>query len=363
MLGLALVAAVAFQESMPTKMIDLSRDQEGVVTARVGVVVDPFDPPRTSPKSFGTPPQPWLFPWLTSGWVFTGREGTLSLRFRVYSQERKAANDDAEMVTRMLTALWKQNRDRLLRDHSQRYNGGLVDVFLCWGGKAGGEQRFDIAYEGSISRPVNSIYFYDLKSFTDPVERAREVAHEYGHATLPPIGGFEAPESWANGYLGEKLFMKWMADIQSKGKYTAEDAMGASAAQIQEWVTKNVDPLVVRGSQGLPTAQFQSLKTEEGMNRYIALAVYAEAILPEKVFARSINLTGSLSAKDYPEAIALAAEEPKELTLRIPTYLRGKSIWIPNNKGLVSGATVQRLVGNWAKVTPTAETVVVTKRK
>ena len=41
-------------------------------------------------------------------------------------------------------------------------------------------------------------------------EACRELAHEYGHAVLPAIGGFKSPEDWANGYLGERLFLRWL---------------------------------------------------------------------------------------------------------------------------------------------------------
>lgn len=367
MLGIAIAAIVLQGPEVTFKRIDLMRNPEKKITSRVQVQMDSLDPVRLSPKQFGTPPKPWMFPWLTTAFVDAGdSQGRLALRFRIYSQERKGTDDDAELAARMLTALWQENRTRLGIDHSPRYRMGLVDVFMCWGGKAGGEQLFGIANEltnaGYQSFPVNTIYFYDLKSFEDKLEKAREVAHEYGHATLPAIGGYSEPENWANGYLGEKLFMRWMRDLLKNDYFGPVDAMGATLPQLEEWVKQNVDPLVIKGSQALPTRQYLAKHTDDGMERYLSLALYIETVLPDKVFSRSTRLTGSTDAADYPEAIALAAEEPDELPVTIPTYLRGKALWVPLNKGELTGAKVLRTLGKWARIQPTAAEVVIRNR-
>lgn len=339
---------------------EITRDPAKGASAMVRIEMDPLDPSKKSPKKFGTPAVPWEFPWLVQGYVRIPNTPQYMARFRVYSQDRKEKDDQAPLLARMLTAMWEENANRLRYDHPDQYNGGIVDVYLCWGGKAGGEQRFGVDFENGIQKSVNTIYFYDLSSFTDPVEKAREVAHEYGHAILPAVGGYEAPEDWANGFLGEKLFLRWLRDALVAGRLKPEDTMGAEGPQLDEWVKKNVDPLVITASQSLPTPQYLSDHSAAGMDRYTGLALYAATVLPERVFSRSMLLTGSTSAKDYPEAIALAAEEPAEYSLTIPSYLKGKSLWIPLNKGKLKGAKILRYVGKWAKIQPTAAEVLVT---
>ncbi len=71
------------------------------------------------------------------------------------------------------------------------------DVWLCTGGQSGGEQWRD------------NIYFYDLDTPRSSIEWIREAVHEYSHLALPAIGGYDAPEYWANGYLGERLLVRW----------------------------------------------------------------------------------------------------------------------------------------------------------
>ncbi|MGV3618933.1 MAG: hypothetical protein ACO1SV_26705 [Fimbriimonas sp.] len=362
--GLALLAPLG-QEGVERRVRsdELIRDPAKGQTALIRTELDPHDPAKKSPMKFGPQQIRWEFPWLVQGYTRTPGAPQYGLRFRIYSQDRKSEGDHAPRVARMLTAIWEENATRLRIDHPDRYNGRIVDVYLCWGGKAGGEQRFGIDFENGIQKSVNTIYFYDLNSFTDPIETAREIAHEYGHASLPAIGGYEAPEDWANGYLGEKLYLRWLRDSAAAGHLTTEDTMGASKAQLDAWVTKNVDPLVVTASQTLPTGPLLADRSAAGMDRYIGLALYAATVLPESVFSRSLLLTGSTEAKDYPESIAMAAEEPEEYTLRIPPYLRGRTLWIPLNKAKISGAKVLRFVGKWAKIQPTTDTVVITNQR
>lgn len=356
--GLALVAQGPAERRI--RADEITRNPALGATALIRTEMDYLEVSKRSPKKFGTPPTRWEFPWLVQGYVRTPGADQFMLRFRVYAQDRKANDDPAPQVARMLTAIWEENLNRLRIDHREQYNGKIQDIYLCWGGKAGGEQRFDVDFEAGQQKNVNTIYFYDLNSFTDPVEKAREVAHEYGHAILPAIGGFEAPEDWANGFLGEKLFLRWLRDAAMAGHVKPEDTMGAEAPQLDEWVKKNVDPLIVAASQNLPTAAYLKDKSEAGMDRYLGLALYAATVLPDSVFSRSMVLTGSIEAKDYPEAIALAAEEVPEYTLRIPAYLRGKSLWVPVTKAKIKGAKILRYVGKWAKIQPTATDVVLT---
>lgn len=359
----ALAIAQAPQEGALIRQVKIKRPGEEIEGAMLQVREDPLSPPRFSPKKFGQNRQPWEFDFLITGFGYIPEVKRYQLRFRVYSQERKRQNDRATMASRMLMTLWDDVHRRVNLDHAEHFNGRIVDVFMCWGGKAGGEQLYDVAVEDGKSRNVNTIYFYDMNSFTDPVEMAREVAHEYGHAVLPAIGGYSAPEDWANGYLGEKLFMRWMRDDMASGRIAPQDVMGASREQLDKWVATNVDSLVSKAASAAPKKALFTDMTAAGMDRYMGLALYASTILPDKVFGRSLLLTGSTEAKDYPEAIALAAEEPDEYTITIPPLLADKPIWIPLGKAKLSGGKLLKYDGAWAQVTAPAGTLTVTNRK
>lgn len=305
--------------------------------------------PKTAPKH-----PDWIFDWVSSSLCdVIGEPRQFVLRFRVFAQERRENNDKAERVARMLSRLWEINHYRLGFDHSPQFNSRIVDVYICYGGEAGGEQLFDedTNPDGRTVK-VNTIYIYALDSFTQPVEMAREVAHEYGHATLPAVGGFTKPEAWANGYLGEKLYLRVLRDEMAAQRLGTVDTMGASLASLDAWVKAHVDPLVQKAAAAGPQMDRLAGTTEDAMDAYMGLVCYAQSVLPETVFRRSLVLIGSTKAKDYPAGVVLAAEEPDAYEVAVPEILKGKPLWIPLGAGKLSGAKVLQKRDGWVQIQP-----------
>jgi hypothetical protein len=312
-----------------------------------------LDPPRYSPKKFGTDdPQPYEFDWVIAAMAKYTEGLQPVLRFRVYSQEKKSEGDRAPVVTRMLLQLWKLAQTRYRFDNPSLYHEGVIDVFLCWGGDPGGEQRFDVYTEGHFTYKVNTIYIYDLASFTNPVEMAREVAHEYGHAILPPVGGFQTPEDWGNGQLGEKLFLRQMRDRLAAGSLETDDMMGASLKGLDAWVAHEVDPLVLQNASQGPAFGLLEGHGQGAMDAYTGLVCYADAILPADVVAKSMMIIGSTNAKDYPAALLAACQAKERVVIGIPTLLKGKNLWVPLGDGKAVGARVLKKNGDWALISP-----------
>lgn len=348
---LALTATLLVGQSQFQSMV-FTGPGETVERFRVWHFIDRQNPPKKSPK------QKWDFEWLTAAYGAQNPELGLAMRFRVFNQMRRETNDLSPLVARMALRMWDFNVRRLRLEHSELYNRGIIDFYLCFGGEAGGEQLFDEEVENGIARKVNTIYIYQIQSFQDPVEMAREVAHEYGHATLPPVGGFETPEEWGNGYLGEKLYLRWIRDEMRAKTFTPADAMGAELAGLDAWVKKNVDPLWTAAAANGPNMALLAGKGQNAMDAYLGLALYAELLLPREAFARSLKLTGSVQAKDYPDAIALAACEVPTRTLNVPASFVGKPMWIPMVQGSkVSGAAAKKRAGNWVQVVPQGRTI------
>lgn len=300
-----------------------------------------------------SPKHKWPFEWLVAG---LGRKSAEShnyeLRLRVYAQLHKETNDPSLPVCRMAMRLWELNVSKLGLDHALQYNNRIIDVYLCWGGKAGGEQLFDKDTENGVERKVNTIYLYDMPTLSKPLEMAREVAHEYGHATLPAVGGFSAPEDWANGSLGERLYLTWMRDQMKLKRLAADDAAGTSLDELDRWVKLRVDPLVAQAALEGPRPVLLSQKSEEAYNAYLGLALYAYQSLPTDAFGDSLKLTGSYSASDYPAAIIAAVEKRAPFTFLVPSSVSGKPIWIPVGMCSIKGAKTLAKAKGWAKVIP-----------
>jgi len=354
------------QDSQTVNRVDLSVTPGSVARLWIQYTPDPLAEPHKSPKKFGENKMQWDFPWIVGGFShITGDDSNVELRFQVYSQEQKS--NRAVAVTQMLLRLWEFNTERLSLKHPTNYHLGIVDVYLCFGGQAGGEQLIDQEESRDRVNPnktniykVNTIYIYDTNSFTDPVEMAREVAHEYGHASWPPIGGFKDPEEWADGYLAEKVFLRWIRDAMARNELTPDDAMGATKAALDKWIAANVDPLILKAAQTEPTSDLLADPSKNGMDAFIGLALYLETIYPDKVFARTLML-GTYDAKNYPAGVVLAAEEPDQVTLKIPTTFIRKAIWIPLGTGKLTGAAIlKKDPTGWVQIQVGANPIVIT---
>lgn len=302
-----------------------------------------------------SPKWKWEFEWCIAAMGRPTGAANFKPKFRVFEQQKKEVGDVGEQVARFAIRLWDMNFRRLKMEHNPHLNFGIIDFYLAFGGKAGGEQlvdedRQEVA-EGGAARKVNTIYIYAVQTFTDPVEMAREVAHEYGHASLPGVSGFEAPEAWANGYLGEKLYLKWARDMLAAKRLTKEDVMGADLADLDAWVKQRVDPLVLQGAQRGPSAVVNSGKDKAAMDSYLGLALYMESVLPPEVFAQSLKLMPSAMAADYPKSILLAIDQPDSYVFAVPRALANKPIWVPVGKGrIVGNASILKREGDWAQV-------------
>jgi hypothetical protein len=339
----------------------------GKESIRVVKPIERMPEPRFSGKTFGEPPQPWRFEWNVAGYSKT--EEGYHLRFDLWSQESTVGSKRPEAVVRALLRLQNYNEAKLRLQHASVFEG-IVTVFLCYGGEPGGEQLVETQHvEGDLphgvppqDRKIDAIYLYDLRSFTQPVEMMREVAHEYGHATLPPVGGFTQPEDWANGYLGEKLYLGYLAGALKRGELAPDDAMGATAKDLEAWTAKNVEPLVEDAATEGPRAALLAGKSKASMDAFIGLALWTARLYDEKLMTRALAINGP-NAKDFPDSVSTAVEERHLTTLNIPASLRGKPIWIPvgmdKKKCWVMGA--QELTprkNGWVKIKPSPIVVI-----
>ncbi len=346
---LSLLAAFALAQDpgqeYSAKLIELTEPGGAPARIQIHVSNERLKTPKVSPK------HQWVFEWAAAGLGRREEQRAFTPRVRVFSQQRKSQNDPAERVARMTMRMWDFLVRKLRWEHNPGANMGIVDFYLCFGGKAGGEQLWDYDKDGEREIRVNTIYIYAVQTFTDPLEMAREVAHEYGHATLPPVGGFKEPEDWANGYLGERLYLKWLHDDMASGRLGPEDAMGATASDLEAYLKKNVNPLVDAAALNGPDVLLLAKPGAKAMAHYLGLVMYAEAILPTSAFERSLKVMGSTAAMDYPKALVLAAGEPANYLLTVPQRFQNRPIWIPLGKGKLTGQIgIVKRQGDWALV-------------
>ncbi|MCS6831012.1 MAG: hypothetical protein RMM08_13175, partial [Armatimonadota bacterium] len=146
--------------------------------------------------SIRDPKHRWLFTVACYGYFRNEHSNHPDLRFRVYAQQPEdlpTAQKVCRVLLRLQEVAWQN-----LRLQVNLQGERVLNVWLCRQGNAGGEQW------------RNNLYIYSIQEIRDPLEWLREVAHEFSHALFPGITGYTTPEPWANGYMGERLFMMWI---------------------------------------------------------------------------------------------------------------------------------------------------------
>lgn len=193
---------------------------------------------------------------------------------QVFCRVHYSEDQDADLAQRIGSLLLFGRHILVSETHHAPHNDDdqPFDVWLCRDGMAGGEQW------------RTNIYFYELDSDRSSIEWIREILHEYSHLALPAVGGFTAPEYWANGYLGERLLVRWIQRTPG-GPETVEKLWGTfSGAQ-------NFDRLLIAPPIELyrrigPSAAWQSRTDKQGMDYFIGQVLtiddkYGPAVIGE----------------------------------------------------------------------------------
>lgn len=350
LLALVAVPSLARQdEQLNMQELTIPGVEEPKILLSIGN--DKISPPQKSPK------HDWVFEYQSLGYGRPNPGEPYKLRFRVFSQYRKPVNDPAELGVRMLSRLWWLLRSRLKMDHGEDYNR-FVDVYFCFGGVAGGEQLFDKEFRQGMAARVNTIYIYDVPSFSQPIEMAREIAHEYGHGVLPAVGSFAKPEAWGNGDLGERLFLQWMLRDLKEKKIDSVDVMNALPRELEEYTKTKVDPLIVPVRDSGP--DWKALESMATMDAYLGAILWLERLLPLDIFSKVLQTNETGDAKGAVRGALDVIESQKSVTLETKGR-EGTTIWIPVGKMKISGATLVKRANDWAAVKVTAPAITLSR--
>lgn len=343
---LALVLAQA-QAEPAGKMYDLPNPFGGPPRARVMESFERMPVAKVAPKDAS-----WQYDWSSSGFGKVPGDDTFRLRTLVYSQ--KPRGDHRADVARMAMRLWELNMARLFVDNPSEY-AKVVTFYLSFGGEAGGEQVFTVDPQIQQISPgrnakVNTVYLYDIASFKGPVQMAREVAHEFGHATLPAVGLYAAPEKWASGYLGERLYLRWIRDLMALGKLAPEDAMGATLDGLDAWVKGHCDPLEDRIATKGPDASLLAKDSAEAMDEFLGLALFMARLLGPTDLQKSFKLNGPNSGLGYLNGLRELLAARETVVYELPSAWQGRDVYLPTGGKAVKGAQVLLQRDGWTKV-------------
>ena len=143
------------------------------------------------------PQHGWKFAKVT--YLYLPDSSAVSGYLSLFCTVHYAAGSDSALAGRIAALLALAHQTLVKRTGRAAANGTApFDVWLCAGGQSGGEQW------------RSNLYLYSLQEPRSSIEWIREVVHEYSHLALPAVGGYQEPEYWANGYLGERLLVRWL---------------------------------------------------------------------------------------------------------------------------------------------------------
>lgn len=304
------------------------------------------NPPKKSPK------HDWTFDRLTEVALIDSAEP--KIRFRVWSQSATQSMLNPHLVASFLGKLYTYNMTKLRLDHSYLYGDQCVDVYLCGDGSPGGEQFFgeDDVWRDQTGRrsKVNSIFVYEVDTLDDPLEACRELAHEYGHATLPPISIPGGREEWANGHLGERLYLSWLARDMKSQKVKPEQVFGATLTDLARYSSAKIVPLLQALDKRFPDRADLDRKNDTAFSAYLACAVYLERTLPADIFRRALVLNQSQTSSGFLKAVFEALDEPESPVAIAPPIAGQQVFWVPKGSGTLLNCKVLSTAGEWAKV-------------
>lgn len=329
------------------------------INALASVVEMPLDPlrdPKKSPrKEFNA------FQWMSAGYASPPNfKGNKQLRVAVYSTNRQDGDEADRKVAMTLMRLWWFNYSRLGIDHNRLYKNGIVDAYLVWSGNepAGGEQAFETDPDFPRGGLNNNIYIYQLEQFPKPIELLREVCHEYGHATLPPVKGFKKPENFANGMLGEKMYMRYLLHQSRQASVVPNDILGVTTRDLEAFVRNEVDPLIANQLKNGSSAKEMSSGTEASMNKFLGLCLAMQATMPEGIFGKTLRQLEVQSPQGYIQSLFTVVNQEPSVNYTIPKEIMGP-VWLPLGKGRIEKGSLVKSNGPWAQINPVAGEVVI----
>jgi len=192
--ALETAVSAGLPDTLPASLLARLPLNSAPLPERMGMLVVPKPYLATPARD---PQQDVAFSKIT--YLFVPALGTDAATLHLFCRVHSESPDDAPLAARLARLLALAHDTLVLRTHQTNWGDDTpFDVWLMRSGKAGGEQW------------QRNLYFYDLDAPRSSIEWIREIVHEYSHLALPAIGGYKDPEYWANGYLGERLIIRWL---------------------------------------------------------------------------------------------------------------------------------------------------------
>ncbi|MCC6442904.1 MAG: hypothetical protein IT210_05530 [Armatimonadetes bacterium] len=244
------------------------------------------------------------YPFLAYGYAFDEAENRWERKLTI----RWASERHAEIASHILDLLLRLHavvKERLGREPVFGREGRIT-VWVSPDGEAGGEQWKD------------NLYLYAVDAPRPAGEWLRQIAHEYGHHTLPAAEGFTEPEGWASGFLGERLFVRWLAPASPRGAFWPGDA------EAEGYLQAAAGPPVRLFHQHGPYSALMRGQNKASMDAYLGLVLVAEACYGPRILRQAFDRQKGTAPRRFAAALGQAIEAAGVRSVHLPLSLAFK---------------------------------------
>jgi hypothetical protein len=135
---------------------------------------------------------------------------------------------------------------------------------------------------GQAEAAPGEIMFWKASMVRPEAEWVRELFHEYGHVSLPPLGGFRPPlEPFANGMMGETLGMLWAAQ--------SPERFGAAGKEFAFHASTQALPALRFFLKAGPGSSLRASGTTDGWHYLQGLTTYLERVYGGRLLGRAMT--------------------------------------------------------------------------
>lgn len=249
-------------------------------------------------------------------WVYGTRAGQAGMTRLVTVHHEPGQTAQARRAARLCARLLRLHFDRFQRDAAFPRGSVHADVWLVPDAPPsapgiGGETRADQVYVfATASAPRTAL------------EWVRTLAHEWGHLTLPAARGFTDPESDASGYLGERLYLKWLReDALRRPALSADD--GTETGDLALYYRRQILPLMERFAKAGPNAKTMNGTDGAAMDLYIGGVLASDEAFGAALLGRALFTILDVRPRDFFAALekTVAAAAPRALVVRLPAWV------------------------------------------
>lgn len=311
---------LARADALPPQFVPAQRErfdaqQEAIGEPFPGMLLVPNGEQADTDGKYSLPFHAACYAYIAERRTSNGNVTGYARRFVVHAPDADAL-PLAKRVARLLLLLFGQNRERMRFDHP--ISAPTVDVWLM---RQGGQGT---AADAGGEQTKNDIYLYNLTAERKPIEWVREIAHEYGHFALPGVSGYTAPEEWANGVLGERLFLKWLRDDLRAGRLRSEDLSFVTPEQLDDYIARQVTPLVRRFVRDGAEERLMGKRDAGGMDYYTGFALYLDSVYGSRALLDALAYTSPsqngvfIRATDFLKGAQASLAGATEFTVTLP---------------------------------------------